>query len=135
VADVPITTYSPEIDFDFGTTSDEGIEVVELQTAVEELGPDPAEYLDDALGGSNEIDYSQYDDEYEEESVTSYQPDNIDIPIVVQEAPLGVEVSLPSYDPVVLLVGTPVRPGRVGSFGQSRLALIHTRTTQPVECP
>jgi len=108
VQDIAITTYSPEIDFDLGTTSSEGIEVVNLVTAVEE---DPAEYLDDALAGSNYIDESAplYDDEYED-TITSYQPDNVDIPIVVEEAS-PVTVDLPSYDPVVLLVGTPEKKG------------------------
>jgi len=103
--DIAITTYSPEIDFDLGTTSAEGIEVVNVVTAVEE---DPAEYLDDVLAGSNDVERAQplYDDEYEDEEITSYQPENVDIPIVVEESQ-GVTVDLPSYDPVVLLVGTP----------------------------
>ena len=109
--DIAITTYSPEIDFDLGTTSAEGIEVVNVVTAVEE---DPAEYLDDVLAGSNDVERAQplYDDEYEDEEITSYQPENVDIPIVVEESQ-GVTVDLPSYDPVVLLVGT---PDQVGDF-------------------
>merc|ERR1712203_42632 len=106
VPDIAITTYSPEIDFDLGTTSADGIEVVNIVTAVEE---DPAEYLDDILAGSNDLDERAeplYDDEYENEEITSYQPENVDIPIVVEESK-GVTVDLPSYDPVVLLVGTP----------------------------
>ena len=60
--------------------------------------------------GSNDIERAQplYDDEYENEEPTSYQPENVDIPIVVEESQ-GVTVDLPSYDPVVLLVGTPVQ--------------------------
>ena len=124
VPDIAITTYSPEIDFDLGTTSADGIEVVNVVTAVEaEAGypeaefvdlrsadEDPAEYLDDILAGSNDIERAQplYDDEYENEEPTSYQPENVDIPIVVEESQ-GVTVDLPSYDPVVLLVGTPVQ--------------------------
>ena len=109
VPDIAITTYSPEIDFDLGTTSADGIEVVNVVTAVEE---DPAEYLDDILAGSNDVERAQplYDDEYETEELTSYQPENVDIPIVVEESQ-GVTVDLPSYDPVVLLVGTPVQVG------------------------
>ena len=112
VPDIAITTYSPEIDFDLGTTSADGIEVVNVVTAIEE---DPAEYLDDILAGSNDVESAQplYDDEYENEEPTSYQPDNVDIPIVVEESQ-GVTVDLPSYDPVVLLVGTPVV--QVGAF-------------------
>ena len=119
-ADVAITTYSPDFDFNLGSTSAEGIEVVNLVTAVEE---DPAEYLDDVLAESNELDSGAgvvdlrdsitpvYDDEYELEELTSYQPESNDIPIVVEEgsASEGVTVDLPSYDPVVLLVGTPVK--------------------------
>ena len=110
VPDIAITTYSPEIDFDLGTTSADGIEVVNVVTAVEE---DPAEYLDDILAGSNDVERAQplYDDEYETEELTSYQPENVDIPIVVEESQ-GVTVDLPSYDPVVLLVGTPVQVGQ-----------------------
>ena len=113
VPDIAITTYSPEIDFDLGTTSADGIEVVNIVTAVEE---DPAEYLDDILAGSNDLDERAeplYDDEYENEEITSYQPENVDIPIVVEESK-GVTVDLPSYDPVVLLVGTPTV--QVGGF-------------------
>ena len=119
-ADVAITTYSPDFDFNLGSTSAEGIEVVNLVTAVEE---DPAEYLDDVLAESNELDSGAgvvdlrdsitpvYDDEYELEELTSYQPESNDIPIVVEDgsASEGVTVDLPSYDPVVLLVGTPVK--------------------------
>ena len=116
VPDIAITTYSPEIDFDLGTTSADGIEVVNVVTAVEE---DPAEYLDDILAGSNDVERAQplYDDEYETEELTSYQPENVDIPIVVEESQ-GVTVDLPSYDPVVLLVGTPVQVGEnlIGSL-------------------
>ena len=113
VPDIAITTYSPEIDFDLGTTSADGIEVVNIVTAVEE---DPAEYLDDILAGSNDLDERAeplYDDEYENEEITSYQPENVDIPIVVEESK-GVTVDLPSYDPVVLLVGTPTVQVRWG---------------------
>ena len=71
--------------------------------------------LDDILAGSNDVESAQplYDDEYENEEPTSYQPDNVDIPIVVEESQ-GVTVDLPSYDPVVLLVGTPFV--QVGAF-------------------
>ena len=121
VPDIAITTYSPEIDFDLGTTSADGIEVVNVVTAVEE---DPAEYLDDILAGSNDVERAQplYDDEYETEELTSYQPENVDIPIVVEESQ-GVTVDLPSYDPVVLLVGTPVQVGErlIGSHHQSTI--------------
>ena len=131
VPDIAITTYSPEIDFDLGTTSADGIEVVNVVTAVEAEAAfvdlrstdedpafylddeDPAEYLDDILAGSNDVESSLaplYDDEYENEEPTSYQPENVDIPIVVEESQ-GVTVDLPSYDPVVLLVGTPVQVG------------------------
>lgn len=127
VQDIAITTYSPEIDFDLGTTSSEGIEVVNLVTAVEE---DPSEYLDDALAGSNYIDESAplYDDEYED-TITSYQPDNVDIPIVVEEAS-PVTVDLPSYDPVVLLVGTPEKVGPLaGLHAESSSEPIHLPST------
>jgi len=136
VPDIAITTYSPEIDFDLGTTSADGIEVVNVVTAVEaEAGypeaefvdlrsadEDPAEYLDDILAGSNDIERAQplYDDEYENEEPTSYQPENVDIPIVVEESQ-GVTVDLPSYDPVVLLVGTPVQ----GTQQSARLQATH----------
>merc|ERR1712088_623521 len=45
--DIAITTYSPEIDFDLGTTSADGIEVVNVVTAVEaEAGYPEAEFVD-----------------------------------------------------------------------------------------
>ena len=133
VEDVAVTTYSPEIDFNLGTTSAQGIEVVNLVTAVEN---DSFEYLDDGLASANDIndvdvetvdlrneyEYDEYDpddvpadqaaDEYEYEELNSYQPTykpvSADIPIVVEEP---ITVDLPSYDPVVLLVGTPVKVG------------------------
>ena len=101
------TTYRSPIDFDFGTTAADGIEVGNVITSVEEA-PD---YFDNSLSNANEIEeLSQplYSDEYEEDSESDYSPENQKvIPIVVEESVTEESESLPSYDPVVLLVGTP----------------------------
>jgi len=106
LSDPQPTTYRAPIDFDFGTTAADGIEVGNVVTSVEEA-PD---YFDNSLSGPDEIEeLSQplYTDEYEVENETDYSPENQNIPIVVQESATEETEALPSYDPVVLLVGTP----------------------------
>ena len=88
------TTYRAPIDFDLGTTASSGIEVGDVFLE--------AEY-DDVP--SNSVTEATYDDEYETEDETDYTPNNENIPIVTERT--GEAESLPSYDPVVLLVGTP----------------------------
>ena len=91
------TTYRAPIDFDLGTTASSGIEVGDVFTRLEQ------EYQDEALAGA--ATEAGYDDEYETEDETDYTPQNDKIPIVTERA--TEQESLPSYDPVVLLVGTP----------------------------
>lgn len=88
------TTYRAPIDFDLGTTASSGIEVGDVFLE--------AEY-DDVP--SNSVTEATYDDEYETEDETDYTPNNENIPIVTERTREA--ESLPSYDPVVLLVGTP----------------------------
>jgi len=110
------TTYRSPIDFDFGTTAADGIEVGNVITSVEEA-PD---YFDNSLSNANEIEeLSQplYSDEYEEDSESDYSPENQKvIPIVVEESVTEESESLPSYDPVVLLVGTPQKKDSAASL-------------------
>ena len=62
------------------------------------------EDYDDSL--SNGVD-TAYSDEYETEDETDYEPGSEDIPIVLEGGASQQAEALPSYDPVVLLVGTP----------------------------
>ena len=60
-----------------------------------------------------------YPDEYETEDETDYEPDSENIPIIVEEtqqAAAQEEEALSSYDPVVLLVGTPEKVRTVSSL-------------------
>ena len=60
-----------------------------------------------------------YPDEYETEDETDYEPDSENIPIIVEEtqqAAAQEEEALASYDPVVLLVGTPEKVRTVSSL-------------------
>ena len=93
------TTYRAPIDFDLGTTAATGIEVSNVITRLE------GDYSDESLASG----VTEYDDAYETEDETDYTPQNQNIPIVVEESVTEreTEESLPSYDPVVLLVGTP----------------------------
>lgn len=86
LSDPEPTTYRSPIDFDFGTTAAEGIEVGDVVL--------------------REEDGSGFPGEYEVEEETDYAAGGQDIPIVVEEA-VTEESALPTYDPVVLLVGTP----------------------------
>ena len=104
------TTYRSPIDFDFGTTASNGIEVGNVVTSVEEA----PEYFDNSLSDADlveELSQPLYTDEYEVENETDYSPKNQNIPIVVQESATAQTESLSSYDPVVLLVGTPEKVG------------------------
>jgi len=99
------TTYRAPIDFDLGTTAATGIEVSNVVTRLE------GDYGDESLA-SGVTEDETYDDAYETEDETDYTPQNQNIPIVVEESVTAglsrdQEESLPSYDPVVLLVGTP----------------------------
>ena len=99
------TTYRAPIDFDLGPTAATGIEVSNVVTRLE------GDYGDESLA-SGVTEDETYDDAYETEDETDYTPQNQNIPIVVEESVTAVlsrdqEESLPSYDPVVLLVGTP----------------------------
>ena len=62
------------------------------------------EDYDDSLANDVETAYS---DEYETEDETDYQPGSESIPIVLEGGAPQQAEALPSYDPVVLLVGTP----------------------------
>ena len=100
LSDPQPTTYRAPIDFDLGTTAASGIDVVDVVLLKE------SDEYDDSL--SNGLDNS-YPDEYEGEDETDYKAGQENIPIVVSEgeAAADEEEALSSYDPVVLLVGTP----------------------------
>ena len=94
------TTYRAPIDFDLGTTAATGIEVDDVVL----LKTKDYEDYDDSL--ANGVD-TAYSDEYETEDETDYQPGSENIPIVLEGGASQQAEALPSYDPVVLLVGTP----------------------------
>ena len=100
LSDPQPTTYRAPIDFDLGTTAASGIDVVDVVLLKE------SDEYDESL--SNGLDNS-YPDEYEGEDETDYKAGQENIPIVVSEgeAAADEEEALSSYDPVVLLVGTP----------------------------
>ena len=94
------TTYRAPIDFDLGTTAATGIEVDDVVL----LKTKDYEDYDDSLANGFDTAYS---DEYETEDETDYQPGSENIPIVLEGGASQQAEALPSYDPVVLLVGTP----------------------------
>jgi len=100
LSDPQPTTYRAPIDFDLGTTASSGIDVVDVVLLRE------SDEYDESL--SNGLDNS-YPDEYEGEDETDYNAGQENIPIVVSEGEAAAEEeeALSSYDPVVLLVGTP----------------------------
>ena len=100
LSDPQPTTYRAPIDFDLGTTASSGIDVVDVVLLKEN------EEYDDSL--SNGLD-SLYPDEYEADDETDYKAGQETIPIVLEETEPAAEEeeALASYDPVVLLVGTP----------------------------
>ena len=100
IQDPEPTTYRAPIDFDLGTTAATGIEVADVVL----LKTEDYEDYDDSL--SNGVD-TAYSDEYETEDETDYEPGSEDIPIVLEGGASQQAEALPSYDPVVLLVGTP----------------------------
>ena len=93
------TTYRAPIDFDLGTTAATGIEVDDVVL----LKTEDYEDYEDSL--ANGLD--TYSDSYETEDETDYEPGSENIPIVLEGGASQQEEALPSYDPVVLLVGTP----------------------------
>ena len=81
-------------DYEYDETDDD---VVLLKT-------EDYEDYEDSLANSVDTAYS---DQYETEDETDYQPGSESIPIVLEGGASQQAEALPSYDPVVLLVGTP----------------------------
>ena len=129
-----ITTYSPPIDFDLGTTASAGIEVEDVQYEEPELEvvETDVQYEDVELGveetiitePSNSVDAglteptlriaadeASYEEEYNVEDESDYEPAGGDIPIQVEEVQGEKVEDLPGYEPLVLLVGTPEQAG------------------------
>ena len=105
------TTYRAPIDFDLGTTAATGIDVVGDVVILK-----AEDQYDESL--ANGLD-NVYPDEYETEDETDYEPDSENIPIIVEETQQPAaqeEEALASYDPVVLLVGTPEKVRTVSSL-------------------
>ena len=100
IQDPQPTTYRAPIDFDLGTTAATGIEVDDVVL----LKTEDYEDYEDSLANSVDTAYS---DQYETEDETDYQPGSESIPIVLEGGASQQAEALPSYDPVVLLVGTP----------------------------
>ena len=115
-----ITTYSPPINFDLGTTASAGIEVENVQyedfeLGVEETGiTEPSNNVDAGLTEPTvriAADEASYEEEYTEEDESDYEPAGGDIPIQVQKVQGEKVEDLPGYEPLVLLVGTPEQAG------------------------
>jgi len=107
-ADPEITTYSPPIDFKVGTTAPVGIEAADIQYEDEVV----SDVLSNGVDSSGE-EYIEvvaapiYDNEYEDEEDTDYEPAGNSIPLQQEEEEEGETADLPNYQPVVLLLGTP----------------------------
>ena len=113
------TTYRAPIDFDLGTTAATGIDVVGDVVILK-----AEDQYDESL--ANGLD-NVYPDEYETEDETDYEPDSENIPIIVEETQQPAaqeEEALSSYDPVVLLVGTPEKVRTVTKSSSPRVSMI-----------